>query len=66
MSAADRDYFKRRAEEERARAEFASSPAAAEVHRALAAKYDSLVMNADDGPVVAVAELKAGSGSRPG
>lgn len=52
MSVTDRDYFKQRAEEERARADSASSGAAAKVHLALAAKYDSLVKKADERPML--------------
>jgi hypothetical protein len=55
MSGADREYFERRADEERARAERATSPAAAEVHLALAAKYDSLVKKADEGRLLHIA-----------
>lgn len=52
MSDADREYFKQRAEEERARAESASSPAAARVHLAMAAKYAAL---ADERPMLHIA-----------
>jgi hypothetical protein len=48
MSFEDRNYFRQRAAEERARAESASSPAVERVHLALAAKYDSLLEKADE------------------
>lgn len=51
MSVTDRSYLKQRAQEERTRAQAASSPAAAKVHLALAAKYDSLATKADRRPV---------------
>ena len=42
----DREYFGRRAAEERSRAETAESQAIAQVHLSLAAKYESLVKKA--------------------
>ena len=48
MSVADRDYFKQRAEEERARADAATSPEASQIHVALAAEYDALVKRFDE------------------
>lgn len=42
MTFDDRKYFRQRAEEERARAESAASPAIAELHLTLATKYESL------------------------
>ena len=42
----DREYFRRRAAEERMRAETAASPVIAQVHLSLAAKYESLVKKA--------------------
>ena len=42
----DREYFGRRAAEERTRAENAASPAVAQVHLMLAGKYEALVKKA--------------------
>lgn len=50
MSVADQNYFKQRAEEERGRADSAASSAAANIHRALAAKYDALVQTVSERP----------------
>lgn len=55
MSDADREYFQKRALEERTRAESASSPEAARVHRTLAAKYEALVKKTDEWPMLCVA-----------
>ena len=52
MTFDDREYFQRRAAEERTRAESAASLAIAQVHLTLAAKYESLVKKAGARSVV--------------
>ena len=51
MTFDDREYFGRRAAEERMRAQAAASPAAAKAHLILAATYEALVKKSE-GPVV--------------
>lgn len=55
MSDTDREYFIQRAQEERTRADSASSPEAVQVHLALAAKYEALVKKAERRPVIGIA-----------
>jgi hypothetical protein len=43
MSSQDLDYYRRRADDERRKATEASHPNIADIHLALAAKYDELV-----------------------
>jgi hypothetical protein len=47
MSLEDIEYYRRRAREERERAEKTDIPEAAKAHRDLAAHYDALVEHAD-------------------
>jgi hypothetical protein len=58
MSPTERDYYRIRAEHERARAAEATSPVAGEIHEELACLYEKLVELEDQNPGLRVAKLE--------